>query len=547
MKIAFGQINPIIGDIKGNKAKIERFYQDAKKENADLVVFPELALVGYPPLDLIEKKEFREALILATNELAAITDAKTALVFGSVSSYSDSVGSGIYNSAFFCLDGKVSFIQNKSLIPNYDVFDEVRYFEPAKSVEIIEFKGVKIGISICEDIWNDSDFWANRRYHIDPIEQLKKLGAELIVNISASPYSYGRREVRRKMLSTLAKNDKVKLAYVCCVGAQTDLIFDGASMYFDENGRLLKLGKVFEEDLFIVDTELQYDEIEIVERSFEEEVIPAIVLGLRDYAFKSGFKKALLGLSGGIDSALVLYFAVKAFGAENVMAVMMPSQYSSKGSIDDSIKLCNNLGIKPIEISIEPVFESIKHQLSILFEGKEEDITEENMQSRIRGLYLMAISNKFGNLLCTTGNKSEIAVGYATLYGDMNGALAVIGDLYKTEVYDVCNFINKDKEIIPIEIIKKAPSAELRPNQTDQDSLPPYEFLDKVLKMYLEENLEINKIVELVDNKEVVRKILRLIDLNEFKRKQAAPVLRISSKAFGYGRRYPMVQKWNRE
>lgn len=546
MKIAFGQINPVIGDIQRNKAKIERFYEYAKDNGADLIVFPELALPGYPPLDLIEKREFLLAVEIATRELAELTNDKTAMIFGSITTYKKNVGTGIYNSAIFCVNGSVQFIQNKSLIPNYDVFDEVRYFEPAKNVDVFEFNGKKLGISICEDIWNDADYWQNRRYNIDPIELLVGKGSEIIINISASPYSYGRREDRKRMLSQMAMNDKVKICYCCCVGAQTDLIFDGASMYFDEKGKLGALGKLYEEDIFYIDTEEEYTEIKSTERIFEEEVIDSLVLGLKDYAEKTGFKKALLGLSGGIDSALVMYLAVKAFGKENVDVVMMPSRYSSEGSITDSVKLCNNLEVTPWEISIEPVFETAKKQLSPIFEGYKEDITEENLQSRIRGVYLMALSNKFGNLLCTTGNKSEMAVGYATLYGDMNGALAVIGDLYKTDVYKICNYINRDKEIIPYEIVNKPPSAELRPDQKDQDSLPPYDFLDKVLKFYLEENKEVDEIIQLTGDEISVKKILRLVDLNEFKRKQAAPVLRVTKKAFGYGRRYPIVQGWRR-
>lgn len=546
MKIALCQINPIIGDIKGNKDKIINGYKRGVELNADLVIFPELSLCGYPPLDLVEKEEFRIALSEASNQIAEITG-ETGLLFGSITEdYEDNIGTGIYNSAVLCYKGRIQFIQNKTLLPNYDVFDEVRYFEPAKDVFIHEFKGQKLGISICEDIWNDDDYWKNRRYPIDPVKKLVKKGAEILINISASPYAFGRREERYEMLSTLTASERIPLAYVCCVGAQTDLIFDGGSMCFNSNGDLVKIGNYFEEDLILFDTEENYEEIASVERSFEAELLDSLILGIKDYASKTGFTKALVGLSGGIDSAIVTYLAVKAFGKENVFVVMMPSKYSSEGSIKDSEKLISNLGISSEMISIQPVFDEVLKMLNPVFEGTKENIAEENIQSRIRGLYLMAISNKFNYMLLTTGNKSEMAVGYATLYGDMSGALAVIGDVYKTDVYRLAEFINREEEIIPKQIIDKEPSAELRPNQKDQDSLPPYDLLDKILQMYLEEYKELNEITAELKDEATVRKVLRLVDMNEFKRKQAAPVLRVSTKAFGYGRRFPIVQKWNR-
>lgn len=546
MKIALCQINPIIGDIKGNKDKIINGYKRGIELDADLVIFPELSLCGYPPLDLVEKEEFRIALSEASNQIAEITG-ETGLLFGSITEdYEDNIGTGIYNSAVLCYKGRIQFIQNKTLLPNYDVFDEVRYFEPAKDVFIHEFKGKKLGISICEDIWNDDDYWKNRRYPIDPVKKLVKKGAEILINISASPYAFGRREERYEMLSTLTASERIPLAYVCCVGAQTDLIFDGGSMCFNSNGDLVKIGKYFEEDLILFDTEENCEEITSVERSFEEELLDSLILGIKDYASKTGFTKALVGLSGGIDSAIVTYLAVKAFGNENVFVVMMPSKYSSEGSIKDSEKLISTLGISSEMISIQPVFDEVLKMLNPVFEGTKENIAEENIQSRIRGLYLMAISNKFNYMLLTTGNKSEMAVGYATLYGDMSGALAVIGDVYKTDVYRLAEFINREEEIIPKQIIDKEPSAELRPNQKDQDSLPPYDLLDKILQMYLEEYKELNEITAELKDEATVRKVLRLVDMNEFKRKQAAPVLRVSTKAFGYGRRFPIVQKWNR-
>ncbi len=544
MKIAICQFNPIIGDIQGNKKKIIEGYNQGIQNNVDLVVFPELFLCGYPPLDLVEKKEFRTALYNATKEIASQTN-NIGLIFGSITEdEDDNVGTNIYNSAILCFDGEIKFIQNKTLIPNYDVFDEVRYFESAKSVDVFDFKDEKLGISICEDIWNDVDFWNHRRYLIDPVNILYKKGATIFINISASPFSYGKRIEKYQMLKKLTTDDKTPLVYACCVGAQTDLIFDGASFCFDKNGRLNLMGKKFEEDFLIYDTKENYTEIQNIESTFEEEVTSALILGIRDYANKTGFKKALVGLSGGIDSALVTYLAVQALGKDNVHVVMMPSIFSSEGSLEDSKKLIKNLGISSDEISIQPVFDVTLKQLEKSFDYKSADITEENLQSRIRGLYLMALSNKHGYLLLTTGNKSEIATGYATLYGDMCGALAVIGDVYKTQVYRIANFINSNQEIIPYEIIQKAPSAELRPNQTDQDSLPPYELLDEILKLYLEEHKEKDEITKIIGNEEIVKRVLRLVDLNEFKRKQAAPVLRVSKKAFGYGRRFPIVQGW---
>lgn len=545
MKIAVCQLNSVIGDLELNKKKILEHYFKGVQDGVDLVICPELSLPGYTPQDLVEKEEFRNAVSAVTEQIAECTN-KVGLIFGTITEEYDNVGTGLYNSAVLCYNGKIQFTQKKTLLPNYDVFDEVRYFESAKEVYIHKFNGVRLGISICEDIWNDSDYWKKRRYSVDPVQRLVDKGAELLINISASPYAYGKREQRKQMLSVLTKTDKIPLVYACCAGAQTDLIFDGGSMCFDKNGELKKLGKKFEEDYFIFDTDTEYTTIVKVEDSFEEEVLKALIFGVKEYATKTGFKKALLGLSGGIDSALVAYIAVKALGKENVHVVLMPSKYSSKGSIDDSLKLIKKLDISYDTLSIQPVFDTVMDVMKEKFIGTEPNIAEENIQSRTRGLYLMALSNKFNYLLCTTGNKSEIAVGYATLYGDMCGALAVIGDIYKTQVYKLANYINRNEEIIPIEIIEKAPSAELRPNQTDQDSLPPYDLLDKIITLYLEDYKELNEIIKAVGNEEIVKRTLKLVDLNEFKRKQAAPVLRVSTKAFGYGRRFPIVHGWKR-
>ena len=545
MKIALCQINPIIGNIDYNKSKILEGYKKGIEEGADLVIFPELALCGYPPQDLIEKDEFRQAVIKATIQIAEQTK-DIGLIFGTITEEFDNVGTGVYNSAVFSFDGKIQFVQHKTLLPNYDVFDEVRYFESAKDVHNFEFRGERLGISICEDIWNDADYWKQRLYERDPVQRLIDKGATVLINISASPYHFGRKDERKEMLSVLTKTNKIPLAYVSCVGAQTDLIFDGASLCLNSKGELVKSGKSFVEDFLIFDTNKKYEPLTIEPKCFGEVLLNALVLGVKDYAAKTGFKKALVGLSGGIDSALVTYIAVQAFGNENVHVVMMPSQYSSEGSITDSEKLIENLNISSETISIESVYNEFMKVLTPSFENTKPDVTEENLQARIRGTLLMALSNKFGYLLLTTGNKSEMAVGYATLYGDMNGAIAVIADVYKTQVYEVANYINKDKEIIPQSIIDKAPSAELRPDQKDEDSLPPYEILDKILQLYLEEYKEIDEISKIMGDRDLVKKYLNMVDRNEFKRKQAAPVLRVTKKAFGYGRRFPIVQGWRK-
>ena len=545
MKIALCQIDPIIGHLEYNKQKILDGYKKAIDAKADLAIFPELSLVGYPPLDLVEKQEFRKAVNKAAKEIALQTT-EVGLIFGAITEDNDKIGTDIHNSAILCFDGRIQFVQHKTLIPNYDVFDEMRYFDSAESVSVFDFKDEKLGISICEDIWNDADYWYRRRYHKDPIQELLKQNASVLINISASPYSYGKRAGRKEMLSVLTKKDKIPLAYVCCVGAQTDLIFDGASMCFDENGNLVKHGKAFEEDFVIFDTKEKYAPITKCEESFEEEVHNSLVFGLKEYCNKLGFKKVLVGLSGGMDSALVTYIAVKALSAENVNVILMPSKYSSEGSITDSEELIRNLGIQSENVSIQPVVDETLKQMKSIIKNDVKSLTEENLQARVRGLYLMAYSNNHGHLLLTTGNKSEMAVGYCTLYGDMCGGLAVIADVYKTDVYKIANYINREKEIIPKAIIDKAPSAELKPNQTDQDTLPPYDLLDKILRMYLEENKEYIEIKEVIGDEDLVKRVLRMVDMNEFKRNQAAPALRVSSKAFGYGRRYPIVQGWRK-
>jgi NAD+ synthetase len=546
MKIALCQLNSIIGNLDFNKNKIIDGYKKGVEAGADLVICPELSLVGYPPRDLVEKSEFREAVKDQILEIAKATN-DVGLIFGAITEDEDLIGTNIHNSALLCFEGKVQFIQNKSLIPNYDVFDEMRYYEPAKSVNVFEFKGEKLGISVCEDIWNDEDYWYRRRYSEDPIRKMIDRGTTLLINISASPYSYGKREQRCEMLSLVCKKDNIPLAYVCCAGAQTDLIFDGASMCFDEKGNLVELGKNYEEDFFIYDTSLKKSLNIKTEGTFEEEVLSSLIYGVKEYCEKLKFKKAVVGLSGGLDSALVTYIAVKALGSENVHVVMMPSKYSSKGSVTDSEKLIGNLNISKNNISIQPAVDKVIKMLVPSFKNNLNGLTEENLQARIRGVYLMAFANNDNYLLLSTGNKSEMAVGYCTLYGDMNGGLAVLADVYKTDLYRIVKYINREEEMIPNEIIVKKPSAELKANQTDQDFLPPYELLDKILRMYLEENKEFSQITSAIGDEEIVKKVLRLVDINEFKRYQAPPAIKVSRKAFGYGRRFPIVQGWRNE
>jgi NAD+ synthetase len=543
MKIALCQLNFIIGNLDFNKNKIINGYKKGVEAGADLVICPELSLVGYPPRDLVEKFEFREAV---KNQILEIAKASSdvGLIFGAITEDEDLIGTNIHNSALLCFEGKVQFIQNKSLIPNYDVFDEMRYYEPAKSVDVFEFKGEKLGISVCEDIWNDEDYWYRRRYSEDPIKKMIDKGATLLINISASPYSYGKREQRREMLSLVCKKDNIPLAYVCCAGVQTDLIFDGASMCFDKKGNLVELGKNYEEDFFIYDTKINKSLNTKTEGTFEEEVLSCLIYGVKEYCEKLKFKKAVVGLSGGLDSALVTYIAVKALGNENVHVVMMPSKYSSRGSITDSEKLIAKLNISKNNISIQPAVDNIIEMLVPSFKNKLNGLTEENLQARIRGVFLMAFANNDNYLLLSTGNKSELAVGYCTLYGDMNGGLAVLADVYKTDVYRIAKYINREEEMIPSAIILKKPSAELKPNQTDQDFLPPYELLDEILRMYLEENKEFSQITSAIGEEETVKNVLRLVDINEFKRYQAPPAIKVSRKAFGYGRRFPIVQGW---
>jgi len=543
MKISLAGINPTIGDLKSNFEKIISNIKKAEEVDSDLIIFPELALTGYPPLDLLDKRSFVDEVISYNSKVAEYAK-NIGVIFGSVTRFEDEVGTNLFNSAIFCFDGQIKSIHKKSLLPNYDVFDEVRYFEPSREIHLLEFKGKRFGVTICEDAWNDKDFWVHRLYEFDPVEENVKLGAEIIINISASPFSIGKEKIRTEMFSQIARKHKKPVLFVNQVGANTDLIFDGGAKVFDRNGNLILASNRFEESLVHFDSDFQYEEINYEFSSDAEEIYRALILGIRDYCDKTGFKKVVLGLSGGIDSALVSVLAKEALGSENVLCVMMPSQYSSEGSITHSQKLIQNIGVKSTIIPIQPIFEEFKKSLKKEFDDLPEDVTEENLQSRIRGVLLMALSNKFGYLLLATGNKSELATGYATLYGDMCGGLAPISDVYKTKVYEIARYINREKEIIPIEIINKVPSAELRPNQTDQDTLPPYDILDKILYLYIEEAKEEDEIVEKGFDRELVRRVLKMVDRAEYKRKQAAPGLKVTNKAFGSGRRFPIVQRW---
>jgi NAD+ synthase/NAD+ synthase (glutamine-hydrolysing) len=543
VRLALLQVNPTAGDLEGNAALIVRAARRAHEAGADLMATPELALMGYLPRDLLMNQGFVRR---SGEKLAAIAreiQGAPPMLVGLATPNPCDVGRPLFNSAVLVHDGRIGQAFHKSLLPTYDVFDEDRYFEPYKGVQILEIGGHRLGISICEDVWNDRDFWKRRRYHEDPIETLAKAGAEAIVNLSASPFTVGKQQLRQDMLGHMARKYGLPVAIINQVGANDDLIFDGRSGAYDADGRLFARARGFEEDVVIVD--LLSGRGTVAEDDFtpEAEIWNALVLGVRDYARKTRFKKVLLGLSGGIDSALTAAIAAEAMGPENVLGVMMPSCYSSTGSVDDSVELAKNLGIETALLPISEIMKTYDHVLAEVFKGLPPDVTEENIQSRIRGNLLMALSNKFGSLLLTTGNKSELSVGYCTLYGDMNGGLAVIADLPKMMVYRVSRWRNQRKPDIPEAIITKAPSAELRPDQKDQDSLPPYELLDEILELHVEQCESAEEIIARGYDEATVRRVLRLVRIAEFKRKQAAPVLKVTSRAFGTGWRMPIVRQ----
>jgi NAD+ synthase (glutamine-hydrolysing) len=543
MKIALAQLNYHIGNFENNTNKIVEYIQLAKSKGADLVVFAELAVCGYPPRDYLEFDEF-----IALCEDAAQKIAKScvdiACIIGLPVKNDILDGKDLFNAAYFIENGKVKAITKKALLPTYDVFDEYRYFEPASSFKCIDFKGKKIALTICEDLWNIND---NPLYVSNPMDELIKEQPDLMINIAASPFSYTHDDERIKVLADNAKKYNLPVFYVNQVGAQTEIIFDGGSLVFDADGAMKAEMKYFEEDLQVFDL----DEVENVKNKYPqperltdiEQIHDALILGIKDYFEKSGFKKAVLGLSGGIDSAVVCALACRALGAENVMSVLMPSKFSSDHSIQDALDLVKNIGCQHEIIAIKEVAEAFDHILAPAFEGLPFNLTEENIQARIRGVINMAMSNKFGYILLNTSNKSECAVGYGTLYGDMCGAIGVIGDVYKTQVFELARYINKEKEIIPVNTIVKPPSAELRPDQKDSDSLPDYDTLDRILYQHIEKKKGSKAIIEQGFNEELVKKIIKMVNVAEFKRYQTPPILRVSPKAFGMGRRMPIVGK----
>jgi NAD+ synthetase len=542
MKIALAQINTTVGDLAGNEAKILAGAERARAEGVDLVLFPELSITGYPPRDLVLKKDFIERNLAVLDRLATASG-PTAMLVGYVGENKNPPGRDVTNSAALLQNGKIIATRVKSLLPTYDVFDEDRYFEPARENAPLSIGQQKIGVTICEDIWNDEDFWPHRRYRANPVGDLLAAGASHIFNISASPWHVGKEKLRADMIGSLARKSGRPTALCNLVGGNDELVFDGGSMVFNGAGELIAKAKSFEEDFIVADTE-KSPVIFPPTPPDEEYVYRALVLGLRDYFHKCGFKSAVLGLSGGIDSALVACLAVAALGANHVHGVSLPSQFSSQGSLDDARLLAKRLGLRYDVVPIQPCFEAVKQQVKPVFGRLPEDTTEENIQARLRGVILMSLSNKFGSLLLTTGNKSELAVGYCTLYGDMCGGLAVISDVPKTMVYRIARWINRDGELIPDASITKPPSAELRPNQTDQDSLPPYDVLDAILEQYVVRGRSLADLGSLGFAPETVKKVIRLIDINEYKRRQAAPGLKVTSKAFGVGRRFPIAQRY---
>jgi len=543
VKIALGQINPTVGDFSGNAAKMIEFSRRAQAAGAGLILFPELSVCGYPPRDLVERSSF----VVHNREWAEKIAAETigiAVICGLVTPAHADTGKTVMNSAALLRDGKIEFIQSKMLLPTYDVFDEMRNFAPAKSQELFPFCGNRMALTICEDAWNDKRFWSKRLYTVDPVESLIHAGGNFVLNISASPFWIGKREFRRDMLASIARQHKVPVALVNQVGGNDSLVFDGSSLVLNREGQVIAQGKSFEEDLVFFDSQTLTGDLHEQIPGDEASAYGALVLGTRDYMHKCGFQKAIIGLSGGIDSALTAVIASDAVGPENVIGVGMPGPYSSPGSIDDARTLAKNLGIRFELISINPAYEAYREMLKPVFAGQKEDTTEENLQSRARGMLLMALSNKFGAIVLSTGNKSELGVGYCTLYGDMAGGLAVISDVPKTLVYRLSRFVNSRRAVIPHDTLEKPPSAELRPNQKDSDSLPPYDVLDAVLEDYVEDAHSPEQIAaDHGFDADVVRRVVRMVDRVEYKRQQAAPGLKISPKAFGYGRRFPIAAK----
>jgi NAD+ synthase (glutamine-hydrolysing) len=548
MKVSLAQLNPIVGDINGNLAKIIHTLSQGNEAGPDLVVFPELFLTGYPPKDLLERPWFIAKTQRAIQELIQISEKypKTGILFGAPLPTGKDVGKGLYNSAVLIYRGQVLTNQHKSLLPTYDVFDERRYFDPAPEINTVLFKEEILGISICEDAWNDPELWPKARiYSLDPIEILARKGASLLINISASPFYIGKEEIRYHLIRNHAQKHRLSFVFVNQVGGNDELIFDGRSLCLDREGNPIVVFPSFKEHVQDIDTCLSGIPGLYVPQNRIESIFEALVLGLRDYMKKCGFSRAIVGLSGGIDSAVTCCLAKEAIGSENVLAISMPSPYSSKGSIEDARRLAANIGIRFTVISIAAIYQTYLAAIKKHIAAKKVDIAEENIQARIRGNILMAFSNKLGHLVLSTGNKSELEVGYCTLYGDMSGGLAVISDVPKTMVYDLADYINIKSEIIPRAIIEKPPSAELKPNQVDRDTLPPYPILDKILHYYIEEVCSVEKIISLGYDPDTVRWVAQMVEKNEYKRKQAAPSLKVTTKAFGAGRRMPIAAKYD--
>ena len=543
MKIALAQFNPTVGDFDGNSARILEIAREAKTRGADLAVFSELCVCGYPPQDLLERPAFIERNHTQLAKLAKLIPMPS--IVGYVGKAQDNTGKPVANTAALIADGRIIFEQRKMLLPTYDVFDESRYFQPAHSQSIVPLGAEQLGITICEDSWNDKNFWAQRLYERDPVAELVGQGSSVLLNISASPYTIDKRGFRLDMLRALARQHHVPVVYVNQVGGNDSLVFDGSSVAIAPDGTIVARAHSFQDDLVLFDTETLAGDIRHETSDELEAAYKALVCGTRDYVRKCGFSKVVVGLSGGVDSALVVTVAVDAVGAENVLGVGMPGPYSSEGSLRDARKIAENLGVEFVVLPITGVFDEYLQVLDPAFDGRPVDATEENIQARIRGNLLMALSNKFGSLVLSTGNKSEIAVGYCTLYGDMAGGLAVISDVPKTMVYELAKLRNREREVIPVETLTKPPSAELRPNQRDSDSLPPYDVLDRILKAYVEDIKDPEEIASHFGYSiELVRSITRRVDQNEYKRNQAAPGLKITSKAFSVGRRFPLANRF---
>ena len=541
MKIGFAQINPTVGDLRGNQRLILSAYRELTSRGAELVLTPELALTGYPPQDLLFKSRFVSLSLEIVEEIRREIG-EPPLLLGCIDTNSGP-GQPFHNAAALLENGKPIRRFHKSFLPTYDVFDEDRYFEPASSVAPVEIGGIRFGVTICEDIWTEK-YLPRKLYGASPVDTLVSQGAQAILNLSSSPFTIGKASLRARMLGDIARKHSVPIYYCNAIGGNDQLIFDGNSLAVDASGVLRTRLASFATDLAVVDLQPDPAASEPQFQSEPEELFRALSLGTRDYLHKCGFKSAVLGLSGGIDSAVTACIAADALGPENVLGVTMPTQYSSEGSISDSERIAASLGIRCLTIPIQRSFESFRHQFDEIFAGLAEDATEENMQPRLRGMTLMALSNKFGHLLLTTGNKSELAVGYCTLYGDMCGGLAVISDVPKTMVYRLAEWINRDREIIPRASIEKPPSAELKPDQRDQDTLPPYEVLDAILQLYVEEQLSVAEIVERGFDAVTARWVQRRVDLNEYKRAQAVPGLKVTSRAFGVGRKMPVAQRF---